>query len=209
VTITVHPSPLQPSPLQPSPQALPRESRQHARSLSVYRLVRITSRDDEGFARVRNISDAGMKLELTMRLDPGEVIDIAFSETIAVGGRVVWTRDAECGVAFDQAVDSAALLAASAIETQEAPERTLRLNTDLPAMVEFHSYRQPTQVRQMSVRDVRITHDGSFHPGLHVRLILGEGREADAVVRWTEDDYADVTLLEPFAVAELGSLRSF
>ena len=78
------------------------------------------------------------------------------------------------------------------------------VHADLPATVETGCGHRPTRIQRMPSRDLLILREDGFHPGLHVRLILDTGREANALVRWDEDDYADVYLLEPCAVIELG-----
>lgn len=201
-------TPFEPRPATPV-APLPAERRADPRSLAVFRLVRIACGKDEGFARARNISDTGMKLEATMPLALDDVIDIAFSERISIPARVVWTNGRECGVAFAHAIDSGALLALSALETRADDARPLRLRRSVPATLAVDGRVSRIEATELSLRDLRVVHDGTFRPGLRVRVILGGGREADAVVRWTRDDAAGLHLLRPFSVAELGSIQSF
>jgi len=193
----------------PVPARLPSSSERRVapRSRCVYRLVRLSSPRNEGFARARNISDTGMKLEATMPLALNDSVTVAFSERIAVSARVVWTNDRECGVAFEHPIDSGALLALSAGETGGQDPRPLRLRASVPATVEADGRLSRTRANDVSLRDLSVAHDGTFRPGLRVRVILDGGRETDAVVRWSRDDFARLHLLEPFSVEALGSVQ--
>ncbi len=53
------------------------------------------------FARARNLSQAGVGLQLGFELFEDEAIEVAFDGLRPVSGRVRWVRDGHAGVAFD------------------------------------------------------------------------------------------------------------
>jgi hypothetical protein len=185
-------------------QALTPDRRSDARFLTVYRLVKVQHAGDEGLGRCRNISDGGARLELHMQLYLGDRISIAFSPLDTVTGRIVWIMGNDYGIEFDEPIDCLSLLGHARDHT--AP-RAPRLATNLPARVAYAGGTCRSVVSDLSVRGMKIASTQEFHPGLHVRVILSGGREAEGVVRWTRDNIAGVMLLDPFSVEELGSVK--
>lgn len=198
----------QPVPSAPRPSAheTSPDRRSSQRTLAIYRLVQIDSSGDRGFARCRNISDSGVRLELSMPLAMGHTVEIAFSPSNILSGRVVWKEGHSCGIAFDAEVDSAAVLSRSAAELHCDRARAMRLNANLPARVSLDGANRDTMVLDISQRGVKITHDGTFHRGMSVRVVLASGAEREGIVRWTKNDMAGVYFIEPFSVDELGSI---
>ena len=178
------------------------------RTLTIYRLVQIDSGGDRGFARCRNISDKGVRLELTMPLEMGQTVEIAFSPSNILSGRVVWKEGLSCGIAFDAEVDSAVVLSQSAAELHCDRSRPMRLKANLPARVSLEGANRDTMVMDISQRGVKITHDGTFHRGMSVRVVLASGAEREGIVRWTKNNLAGVHFIEPFSVDELGSISA-
>ena len=197
-----------PSAQPPSAQEAAPDRRASQRTLTIYRLVQIESAGDRGFARCRNISDSGVRLELTMALKMGQTVEIAFSPGNILLGQVVWIVGNSCGIAFDAEADSAAVLSRSAAELHRDRARPMRLNANLPARVSFDGASSDTLVMDISQRGVKITHDGSFHRGMSVRVVLAAGAEREGVVRWTKKDMAGVYFTEPFSVDDLGSISA-
>ncbi|HEX8057015.1 MAG TPA: PilZ domain-containing protein [Novosphingobium sp.] len=200
----------QPVPAAPSSAAheVSPDRRNAQRTLTIYRLVQIDSGGDRGFARCRNISDSGVRLELSMPLEMGAAVEIAFSPSNVLPGRVVWKIDHSCGIAFDAKVDSAAVLSRSAAELHGNHARPFRLSANLPARVSSDGRTRDTRVMDISQRGVKLTHDGSFHRGMSIRVVLASGAEREGVVQWVKDDTAGVYFIEPFSVDELGSIRA-
>ncbi len=200
---------------QPVPAALPLaaheispDRRDAQRTLTIYRLVQINSGGDRGFARCRNISDSGVRLDLSMPLEMGASVEIAFSPSNVLPGRVVWKVDHSCGIAFDAEVDSAAGLSRSAAELHGNRARPFRLSANLPARVSSDGKTRDTTVMDISQRGVKLTHDGTFHRGMSIRIVLASGAEREGVVQWVKADTAGVYFIEPFSVDELGSIRA-
>jgi len=191
----------------PAYESLP-DRRASQRTLTIYRLVQIDSAGDRGFARCRNISDSGVRLELTMPLEMGQAVNVAFSPANILAGQVVWKVENSCGVAFTAEVDSAALLSRSAAELHGDRARPMRLTANLPARVSLDGATRETMVQDISQRGVRITHDGALDRGMSVRVVLASGVEREGIVQWATGDMAGVYFIEPFSVDDLGSISA-
>lgn len=184
------------------------DRRNTQRTLTIYRMVQIDSGGDRGFARCRNISDSGVRLELSMPLEMDRAVEIAFSPSNIVSGRVVWNVGTSYGIAFDTEVDSAALLSRSAAELHGDRARPMRLNANLPARVSLGGASRDSMVLDISQRGVKITHGGDLQRGMSVRVMLASGAEREGIVRWAKNAMAGVYFIEPFSVNELGSISA-
>ena len=202
---------LQPSSLSDGVELVPApvtDRRDASRTRTVFRVARVLARDDEGLARIRNISDGGMRLKLGIPVVAGDTIEVAMSETQAFLGRVVWAKDGECGIQFAEWVDSVAALQSAAEDTRAGRSRPPRLLASQPVVVETERGLCVTQMRDISQHGMKITNDGSFKPGLAVKILIGPGVERRGYVRWATNNMAGLILTEPLTVEELGSVSA-
>lgn len=176
------------------------------RTKTVGRLVRVEHEQDEGLARCHNISDGGMAINAVIPLNLNDHVTVTIS-LVELRGRVVWMNGRDCGIAFDQPIDSAGVLqnaaAARAVETARSP----RPLTSLDSRVPYQGGTCPAVANAISVRGMKVTNDNNFRPGLKVRVILDDGFEQDGIVHWSQDNIAGVMLLAPSDVIELDSSR--
>jgi hypothetical protein len=184
------------------------ERRSSTRSLSVYRVVKVSRDGSEGLARCRNISDSGMKLETSMPLSLMETIWVEIAPGTEVSARVVWTNGDECGVAFDEGIDCAKELRNAALARLSGEARSPRLQSAIPARIEAKGVSTPTTVGNVSQQGMLVSHKGDFHPGLRVKVVMGSGIEKSATVQWSKDNFAGLYLFESFSVMELGEPAS-
>ncbi len=84
--------------------------------------VRIDRDGQHAFGRCRDVSDSGAKLASAMHLHLNDAVEVRFPSNAELSGRVVWTRNGECGIAFDHAADCATLLAGARAEQNAAPD---------------------------------------------------------------------------------------
>lgn len=183
------------------------DRRDSDRTRTIYRLVQIEREGDEGLGRCRNISDGGMSLRLSMPVDLNDRLSIAFSPSVKLSGQVVWTNGDECGVKFDQPIDSSQILSSTSQEARAEGARAPRLKANVPGKVIFDDQVLQTVVLDLSQRGAKITHDGRFKHGLRVKILLDSGYERDGIVQWAKDNFAGIFLIDPFSVDDLGSIE--
>jgi hypothetical protein len=183
------------------------DRRKEARAIAVFRLVHIEHEGDEGLARCRNISDSGMKLELAMAVQVGAMLKVSFSSSYTFTGTVIWVEGRECGIALDCNIDATAMLTRSAVEARAEQFKRLQIKSSLRAKVGFDGRVTDTLVSELTQHGMKLTYSGGFRPSSRVSVHLA-GKEKHGVVRWRQGDVADLVLLEPFSVAELGSLSA-
>lgn len=147
------------------------------------RTVQVMHEGRTAQALCANMSDTGMKLDLTSPLELNDMVTVALSPTIVLCASVAWLNGHECGLVFDDAVDSATLLQAAGLERQADATETL-------ALLE----RRPGATRAPSRRREAEPDGGHFQPGLAVTVMVGPDRERRGVVRWAKDNVAALEL---------------
>lgn len=185
------------------------ERRRCDRLHHVCRVAHVVAANDEGLARVCNISDQGLGLEIYMPVHLGDRLTVYLSEDSAVSGKVVWTNNPECGLQLDDEIDSRALLRELGARAAKNDSRALRIPLRKAAVASSQDGLQLIDVKDVSQRGMKVGHDGSFREGLNVKVLMASGREREGVVRWSKDGFAGLMLIEPFCPSDLGSMRSF
>ncbi|TPG14666.1 PilZ domain-containing protein [Sphingomonas koreensis] len=185
-----------------------KDRRSSPRLQTVLRVARVMTGTDQGFARVQNISDVGIGLQLHLPVLLGDALAVELADGVVINGRVVWTSGADCGLQLDQPIDSAALLVELAAQAKAGASRPLRLPVATPALTRSANGTRVVEVADVSQRGMKLRHDGSISDGLHVKITLPSGLKRSGVVRWSQDRIAGVLLLDPFSPEELGSVRN-
>lgn len=180
------------------------DRRADMRIVTICRLVKLKTPRGEGLARCRNISNGGVKLEMHMPAQVRERVTLGFSPAVEIDGQFVWIDGTESGVSFDTPVDCISLLRETAPSNPGA--RAPRLKTALPARLAYDGGQCGSLVSDISLQGMRVTHDGTFYPGLNVRVMMMDGRERRAMVCWTRDDLAGLQLLDRFRLEDLTPL---
>ncbi|WP_267433896.1 PilZ domain-containing protein [Sphingomonas sp. GM_Shp_1] len=185
---------------------MPGERRRASRLRTVYRVARVTARGDQGLARVQNISDEGLMITTSLPLCLGDQVRVDLSEACSLTGTVVWHDQNRCGLRLLHAIDSAALLRRLFEERRSGRARPLRLVHSKKVVISSEHGLSVAALRDVSQCGMKIAHDGSFHSGLTVKVLLTPGVERRGVVRWSKDGIAGIALTEIFSVEDLGSL---
>ncbi|MFA7601528.1 MAG: PilZ domain-containing protein [Novosphingobium sp.] len=144
------------------------------------RLVQVAHDGDAAYARCRDLSDAGMKLDLTAPLELNAEVTVSLSPTVVLCGTVVWVSGRECGIAFDGPVDSSALL--DSVDAAPGAGGTPSTLTLLGGRSGAQAGpRLPGAPAQARVR---------FEAGLAVTIMTGPNEERRGMVRWARDNIA-------------------
>jgi hypothetical protein len=182
------------------------DRREAARVRTVYRIAPVAVGNDRGLARVRNISDGGMRLNLGLTVFLGDRVRVGLSDSLVIEGTVVWTNGDECGLKFDRTIDSIGALRESCAERRLPDARAPRLPTAITALASSERGSRSVKVCDVSQRGMKIKHDGSFTPGISVKLTLPSGIERRGVVRWSKNGVAGILLTETFSQRDLGNV---
>ena len=178
------------------------------RTITVFRVARAEVCGHEGLVYIRNISDSGMKLGISLSVMVNDVISVWISETICIEGKVVWVNAGECAIKFAEAIDSVTILRLTAEQLRSGATRAPRFITDLPAVITSERGMSAARIRDVSQRGMKIAHKGSFAPGLAVKIQLESGIERRGFVRWVRDELAGISLTELFSVEDVRTVRA-
>jgi hypothetical protein len=107
---------------------------------------------------------------------------------------------------FDEPIDSIAALRESFDEARAPGARPPRLPIETAAIAESANGTRAVKLCNVSQSGMGVSNDGSFTPGLPVRVTLASGVQRRGVVRWSKDGFAGIMLTERFTPTELGRL---
>lgn len=176
---------------------------------TVWRIAKIIRNGDAGLWRVRNISDRGMMLAADVPISVGEQLEIALSDTVQLRGKVVWSDEGRCGVAFDKEVDVADVLKQLAAEQRATGYRQPRLPVHSRAQAVTDEGTGNIELVDLSQHGAGFLHDGHFEVGKELDLILPGGVKRRAIVRWSRAGRGGLWLTQPLDRADLESIRRF
>jgi hypothetical protein len=200
----------QPRPIEELDLAATASDRRGAdRYRTVWRIAKVIRNGDAGLWRVRNISDRGMMLAADVSISVGEQLHIALSDTVQLRGKVVWSDEGRCGVAFDQEVDVADVLKKLAAEQRATGYRQPRLPVQSRAQAVTDEGTGSIELVDLSQHGAGFLHDGHFEVGKELDLILPGGVKRRAIVRWSRAGRGGLWLTQPLDRADLESIRRF
>lgn len=188
---------------------LSQERRGDARHWTVYRTARVERANDAGLWRVRNMSNRGMLLETGATVTPGEPLIVALSKTVRLGGRVVWSDNGQCGVAFDKAISVGAVLRQLVAEQESEDFRPLCLSVRCSARLLTDDDPKEIIVTRLSQSGVSFTYEGDLQDDAKADVAFADNVWRRGHIRWTRDGEAGLRLASPFALSELESARRF
>ena len=185
------------------------DRRASARVRTVCLAVKVNHGGKAAILRARNLSDDGMMLATPVPINAGERLLLNLSEKLAVHGTVLWADERRCGIRFVRPIDSDAVLR-TAGEHKRVDRRggAQRLATMRLATTYAENGIRAVRITNVSHRGMCLAHDGSFAPGMLLKLVVESGLERSAAVRWSEHGRAGVRLMEPLTCEELAETAS-
>lgn len=179
------------------------ERRGEMRLVTVFRPVLIEADDFVGFCLVRNLSPMGLMGRVYTSFAPGMTIRVQFHPEKSVEAAVVWCKDGEVGLQFDEEIDVPQVLTDLARNLVDGKiNRAPRLQIQSRADLLIGKRTLSAEVQDISQRGVKVA--ASFvEPGDELRVKL-EGLESrKATVRWTQPGTAGLNFVSPLSFEEL------
>lgn len=190
-----------------SPALAAGDRRADSRVQTVFRIARVITGMDEGLARIRNMSDQGACLRMLMPATLSDSLTLEFADRMEVRGQVIWQREEDFGLQFDQPINCAHFLAVLAAGARCGSTRPVRLPLATTALTRSEVGLRCARVVDISLRGLKLVHDGSLTEGLDLKVTLPSGLDRLGRVRWVREDRAGVLLLQPLSVDALGSMH--
>lgn len=161
----------------------PQERRTHARSLSIFRIGKLSFADGEELCRVRNLSAGGMAVELGAPREVGEPVTVEICEGRAATGKIAWVREHSAGIKFDSEVDIGLFLTRRPQMIGQVA-RAPRVNLDCSARVTIGKYQYYATVRDISQSGIKLRVDDEQPTGAVATISIDGLRPIRGVVAW-------------------------
>ena len=133
---------------------------------------------------MRNISAGGLMAHVYSLVEEGQRVTVELKSNQAIGGTIAWVRGANAGIAFDESVDIAALLANPAVLDNGWRPRLPRIEVMRWGTLRAGARTWRVQSRDISQGGIKIDTDQSFEPGEEIVLTLDHFRPVPGTVRW-------------------------
>ena len=179
------------------------ERRSEPRGATVFRPILVETSDFAGFCLVRNLSEHGMLAKTYAHFDTDLPLTIHFSSRKLVEGRAIWCDDELLGVAFEEAIDVAEVLADLAKKDHDGKlNRPLRLPISAVAELAIEKRSFPANVHDISQRGIKVS-TYSLHTGEEPMVRLAGLDPRKAAVRWTYNGMAGLNFIRPLSFDQL------
>lgn len=178
----------------------PGDRRDGERHMTLFRVGSITIADRRELCLIKNISAGGMMIRAYCPIPQGTALSIELKSGQPVTGTVSWVRDANVGVAFDEAIDIIEILSTSA----DGPRpRMPRIEVDCVASVRdgANVYRFP--VCDISQGGLKLRGDAAIEHGCDLSVTLPGLEAQPAALRWRQDGHLGVSFNRLIPLAEL------
>lgn len=182
----------------------PTNRRKHHRSLSIFRVGKFVSPAGEELCRIRNISPAGIAVDLGAPRTVGEHVSVEICEGAHAGGTVVWVQDTTAGVAFDEEVDIGMFLTQCPPVAGQQP-RSPRVNLTCRARLTTGTNQYVVNVRNVSQGGFALETDDEHRVGTVVAVSVEGLRTVRGVIAWSRDGAVGIMLDQPLAFEELAT----
>lgn len=181
----------------------PPERRTGERHVKILRVGVLVVDGRRELCLIRNISAGGLMAHVysPVKVDQRVVVELKTHETIP--GRIAWTRDSNAGVAFDEPVDIAALLANPAVLDNGWRARSPRIEVDRAATIRIEGVPSPARICDISQSGAKIETDAKLVIDGDVVITPDGFRPLAGVARWQEDGRAGIVFNEVIRLNDL------
>lgn len=184
-----------------------RRSDRHAVVAQVAK-IRLSSGREE-LCRLRDISASGLRADVYIPLKPGDHLDIELRTAHTVGCRIVWAVDGTIGVAFDEPIPAAAMLAHCAFNDPGGGNlRPPRLKANIRGLLRIGAGSSAVTISNVSQAGLQIVAPAPLKSGTACTIVLPGLVARAATICWWRDGCAGLMLDEAIDYADFARWRS-
>ncbi|OYW46975.1 MAG: hypothetical protein B7Z08_05425 [Sphingomonadales bacterium 32-68-7] len=180
------------------------ETRRAARFGLVIRPAKLICGRFEFPCVMRDVSETGVSVRLFHPVIDKGPFALEILTGIAYPATLVWQKDLAAGFHFHGPIDIDKILA----NAGPYPNRPMRLNADMPAVVEFGEHRIDATVINFSQQGARLRCPERLAIGQLVALRSDWLPRLYGKVRWRKDEQYGIVFEETFKLAELSELAT-
>jgi hypothetical protein len=181
----------------------PPERRRDTRHLTILRVGALIGRDGRELCLIRNISAGGLLAHVYSRHEPDEKVAIELKGNQQTPGKVLWVRESNIGIQFDEPIDVAEILCNQAVLDNGWRPRLPRIAVDRLATLRCGARLHGVNTRDISQGGVKIECDQPLEPGREVVLAMENFRPLQALVRWCDGGLAGLSFNQLIPFPEL------
>ena len=182
---------------------VPGERRQVERHITILRVGIIIIDGRRELCLIRNISAGGLMAHVYSPIEAGQRVTIELKTEQPIAGSVMWTEGADAGIAFDERVDIAGLLAAPPRLDNGWRPRLPRVEIDRLATLRVGARTYWIQARDISQGGVKIELDQPLDVDADVVVTLEHFRPIAGTVRWQHGRSCGIGFNAPVPFDEL------
>lgn len=181
----------------------PPDRRLQQRHLTILRVGALIIDGERELCLVRNISAGGVMAHVYRTLLIGTRVEVEIKNDDPIAGKVVWARESNVGIAFDQKIDVPDLLATSKILGDGKRARRPRVAIDRAAKVRCGADIHWVQARDISQGGVKVETERSLPIDADVVVTLEGFRPLPGIVRWHHDGACGISFIQVIPIQEL------
>jgi len=189
-----------------APVAERRRSIRHATVMQVAK-IRL-SRGREELCLLRDVSPEGVKAEVYVRMEVAASVEIELRTGHTIRGKIAWIEDALVGVAFDEPMPMAAMLAHCSFDDRLGKLRSPRLEVDMHGLLTIDFQQRVVRIGNISQSGLQIAANQPLDAGASCAIALPGLAPRPATVRWCREQQAGLLLAEPFEYAAFAEWRA-
>ncbi|HST36493.1 MAG TPA: PilZ domain-containing protein [Allosphingosinicella sp.] len=182
---------------------MPPERRHDERHLKILRVGTLIVDGRRELCLIRNISAGGVMAHVYSPLKVGRRVSIELKTHQPVEGHVVWVREANAGIQFDDRMDVTELLANPAKLDNGWRPRTPRVEVDRMATLRCGARTHWVHARDISQSGVKVETDLPPAEGAEVVVTMEGFRPLHGVVRWQTDGACGIAFNQLIPFGEL------
>jgi PilZ domain len=181
----------------------PPDRRNLERHIKILRVGAIFVDGRRELCLIRNISAGGLMAHVYSSVRVGQRVGVELKSNQQATGRVVWVREANAGIAFDESVDIGDMLANPAVLDNGWRARAPRVEVNRPAVLRVGARTYRVRTRDISQSGIKIDTDHELEPNGEVMLTPEDFRAIAGTVRWQQGRACGISFHQLVPLAEL------
>jgi hypothetical protein len=181
----------------------PPERRNQERHLRILRVGVIFIDGRRELCLIRNISSGGLMAHVYSSVVAGQEVAVELKTNQRVHGRIAWVKDSNAGVAFDEPVDIAELLANPPVLDNGWRPRPPRVEVQRLGTLRAGAQTRRIRSRDVSQSGAKLEIDQPLQVGADIVLTLENFRPIAGVIRWQEGGVCGVEFNQLIPFGEL------
>lgn len=178
----------------------PSDRRSGERHLTLLRVGLVVIAGHRELCLIKNMSSAGMMLQLYRETEPGQPIEVELKTGVSVAGRISWVRDGQAGVTFAAPVDVVEILAH---DGRGPRPRMPRVETDALIGIRHGAFTFRLRATDISQGGVKVKLAAELPVNAEVVVTLPGVPPQSGTVCWNHGGFAGLSFNRPLPLGTL------